>query len=118
MRRFLHGTRLANLRRRITNLRQRIVHHLPVPLAAPESARLAAARRRVIAGLLLLALTCAGAEALSAVCPLITPFLVVVLLTFLAIQTPLWLRAKVRADNAWLMREAMPLEIGEDERDD
>lgn len=97
--------RLSGLVARLTNLRARIAHHLPVPLAAPESAGLAAARRRVIAALLLLALTCAAAEVLSALSPAIALFLVVALLTFLAIQTPLWLRAKSQADNAWLMRE-------------
>lgn len=97
--------RFPGLAARLTNLRSRIAHHLPVPLAAPESVALAAARRRVIAALLLLALTCAAAEALSALSPVIAPFLVVALLTFFAIQTPLWLRAKARADHAWLMRE-------------
>lgn len=115
--------RLSGLAARLTNLRTRIAIHLPVPLAAPESAELAAARRRVIAALLLLALTCVGAEALSALSPVIAPFLVVALLTFLAIQTPLWLRAKARADNEWLMRETMMpkrvmREIGEDKGDD
>lgn len=96
--------RPSGLAARLTNLRARIALHLPVPLAAPESAELAAARRRVIAALLLLALTCAAAKALSALSPAIAPFLFIALLTFLAIQTPLWLRAKARADHAWLMR--------------
>ena len=85
--------------------RARIALHLPVPLAAPESVRLAAARRRVIGALLLLALTCLGAGVLSFINPLLPAVLALALLVFLAIQIPLWLRAKLRADHAWLMRE-------------
>lgn len=92
-------------RARLAAARAHLARHLPVPLAAPESAALAAARRRVIGALLLLALTCFGAGALSAISPLLPAVLSVVLLVFLAIQIPLWLRVKLRADHAWLMRE-------------
>lgn len=87
------------------SVRGRIARHLPVPLAAPESMALAAARRRVIGALLLLALTCLGAGVLSAISPLLPAVLALALLVYLAIQLPLWLRAKLRADHAWLMRE-------------
>lgn len=85
--------------------RARIAHLLPVPLAAPESVRLTAARRRVITALLLLALTCLGAGKLRAISPWLPAVLALALLIFLAVQIPLWLRAKLRADHAWLMRE-------------
>lgn len=97
--------RLARFAARVAAARARIVHHLPVPLAAPESVRLAAARRRVIGALLLLALTCLGAGELRAISPLLPAVVALALLVFLAIQIPLWLRAKLRADHAWLMRE-------------
>lgn len=85
--------------------RARIAHHLPAPLAAPESVRLAAARRRVIGALLLLALTCLRTGELRAISPLLPAVVGLALLVFLAVQIPLWLRAKLRADHAWLMRE-------------
>lgn len=87
------------------SVRARFAHHLPVPLAAPESAGLAGARRRVIGALLLLALTCLGAGELRTISPLLPAVLALALLIFLAVQIPLWLRAKLRADHAWLMRE-------------
>jgi len=87
------------------SVRARIAHHLPAPLAAPESVVLAAARRRVIGALLLLALTCLGAGEFRAISPLLPAVLGLALLVFLAIQIPLWLRAKLRADHVWLMRE-------------
>lgn len=90
---------------RLAAMRAHLARHLPVPLAAPESAALARARRRVIAALLLLALTCLGAGALSAISPLLPAVLVTSSLVFLALQIPLWLRVKLRADHAWLMRE-------------
>lgn len=115
--------RFSVLAARLTNLRSRIADHLPVPLAAPESAALAAARRRVIVALLALGLTCLCADWLCGLSLLLAATLVAGLLTFLAIQTPLWLRAKARADNAWLMRESkmpelMMPESNEDESDD
>jgi len=78
---------------------------VPVPLAAPETAHLRAARLRVMLGFALLALivlffaplrALAGSAALAAL---------VACASFVLIQGWQWLRAKNAADDAWLMRE-------------
>lgn len=76
---------------------------IPVPLAAPETRALRRARMRVIA----------AAGLLAAVCLFFAPFreltgrfavpAVLALVLFLVVQVPLWLRAKNRADDAFLM---------------
>jgi len=105
--------RLSSLAKYLAAGRAQIARHLPVPLAAPESPALGTARRRIIAALLALASIGLGAKGLSAFCPLLAAACFALLLTFLALQIPLWLRAKLRADHAWLMRESE-----KDDRDD
>ena len=86
-------------------LRAWLAERAPVPMAAPELPALRQARLRIIAALGLLALAGAGWEPLGHQHRPIALAVLVGLGTFLALQIPLWALAKLRADDAWLMRE-------------
>lgn len=75
----------------------------PVPLAAPESTVLRQARLRVIVGSALLALACLFFTELRLVAGRFALPTVGALAVFLAVQVPMWVRAKNRVDDEFLM---------------
>lgn len=77
----------------------------PVPLAAPERPELRQARRRIIVALCLLALLCADWSSFARSHPHGSLAAVAGIGVFLMLQIPLWVQAKARADDAWLLRE-------------
>lgn len=75
----------------------------PVPLAAPETAALRQARIRIIVALTLVALGCAFFAELRSLAGRFALPMVGGLIVFLAVQVPIWVRAKNRADDDFLM---------------
>jgi hypothetical protein len=88
-----------------TRLRAWLAERAPIPMAAPELPALRQARLRIIAALGLLALAGAGWEPLGLRRQPAALAALAGLATFLALQIPLWALAKLRADEAWLMRK-------------
>ena len=76
---------------------------VPVPLAAPETPALRRARIRVIVAAELLAAACVFFAPLRELTGRFAAPAVLALVIFLLVQVPLWLRAKNRADDAFLM---------------
>lgn len=75
---------------------------LPAPMAAPETAELRGARRRLIAGASILAVLTLFWAPIVRLIGAGAPALFVGLVVFLAIQGAFWLSAKNAADDAWL----------------
>lgn len=88
-----------------TRLRAWLAERAPIPMAAPELPALRQARLRIIAALSLLAVAGAGWEPLGLRHQPAALAALAGLAVFLALQIPLWALAKLRADEAWLMRE-------------
>jgi len=85
--------------------RQWTAAHLPAPLAAPETARLRRLRLTLVGLLTLLAVLTALLDPLIAIARLAAALLWLGLAFSSAIVGLIWLRAKLRADDAWIMRE-------------
>lgn len=77
----------------------------PVPLAAPELPELRQARRRIIVALCLMALLCVDWSSFAKSHPHGSLAAMAGIGVFLMLQIPLWMQAKARADDAWLLRE-------------
>ncbi|MGF7154781.1 hypothetical protein [Novosphingobium gossypii] len=76
---------------------------LPAPMAAPETAELRGARRRLIAGGSILAALTLFWTPIARLIGAGAPALFLGLVVFLAIQGAFWLSAKNAADDAWLL---------------
>lgn len=75
---------------------------LPAPMAAPETAELRGARRRLIAVACVLAVLTLFWTPIERLIGVGAPSLFVGLVVFLAIQGAFWLSAKNAADDTWL----------------
>lgn len=78
---------------------------IPVPLAAPETKELRAARFRVIAACLVFAVALLFFGQLRQLIGSGALPILVAAFTFLAVQGWVWTRLKNAADDAWLFRE-------------
>ncbi len=76
---------------------------LPAPMAAPETAQLRAARRRLIAGAGVLAILTLFWTPIARLIGAGAAAMFIGLVVFLAIQGAFWLSAKNAADDAWLL---------------
>lgn len=76
---------------------------LPVPLAAPETAALRAARRRLVAALMLLAMLTLFWNPAASLLGGGAFALFLALVVFTAFQGAFWISAKNAADDAWLL---------------
>jgi hypothetical protein len=81
----------------------RVKELAPVPLAAPETPALRQARIRIIVVLALVALGCAFFAELRSLTGRFALPVMGGLIVFLAVQVPIWVRAKNRADDDFLM---------------
>lgn len=81
----------------------RIKEFAPVPLAAPETKDLRGARFRVVAASVLFAAVCLFFGPFREIAGRFALPTASALLAFLAVQVPLWVRAKNRADDHFLM---------------
>lgn len=84
---------------------KRVRDHLPVPMAAPETASLRAARRRLIAALAMLGVLTLGWPLAAGLMGSGALALFGGLLAFISVQGIFWVRAKNAADDAWLLRD-------------
>ncbi len=80
--------------------------HLPAPMAAPETPRLRRLRLTLVVQLALLAILTAAWGPIAATAARTVAALAWVALAFASLIVGLqWLIAKIRADDAWLLRE-------------
>lgn len=86
------------------SLRGKVADWMPYPMAAPETPSLRRSRMMIMAALYALAAICLVWGWLGGVGGMVFVAIIVGLLVFLAIQVPMWMIAKSRADDAWLMR--------------
>jgi hypothetical protein len=89
----------------LARLRAWLASQAPIPMAAPEPPALRQARLRIVAALALLAVLGAAWDLLARQHGPLLLALLAGLGMFLALQIPLWMRAKARTDDAWLMRD-------------
>lgn len=85
--------------------REGIVDRMPVPMAAPESQKLRSARMRIMVALALVGLFTLCWPLIPQSAQHFFAALVIGLCVFLALQIPVWARAKWKADDAFLFRE-------------
>lgn len=90
------------IRKRFATSVLRLAGQLPSPLAAPETPRLRAWRRRFIRLLVLLALLTWLAPGIGSIAPVGTALAWLALACAALIQGAFWVRAKSAADAAWL----------------
>lgn len=88
---------------------------IPVPLAAPETQAMKAARLSLLAALGILAVIGAWWGALHALLGIGAVALFAGTSVYLAVRGPIYLAAKTAADNAWLFSPKDDEEAGDDE---
>lgn len=87
-------------------LRTKAVEWLPYPMAAPETKALRKSRMRIMSALCALAAICLLWGWIGGVGGAVFVAVIAGLVVFLAIQVPIWVIAKNRADDAWLARKS------------
>ena len=97
---------VRQIRARLRAAKRAIGDRLPAPMAAPESPQLLRMRVTLITELAMLAVLTAAAPALSQAClRAIGAFAWLALAGSSVIVGLRWLTAKIRADDAWAVRE-------------